>query len=257
MAEAKKTTARKRTSSPKKAPSRAKKTTAKRNTVKPVEQPVDQPAEPLRLAVRNTTHLQTSFRLERQMDRGKRRTELKPRGQRGDFALLQPGDEHDQNLQDQLNAGIVELITQDEAAAIAKKQTTNQQHVHPALAMLRNERGEPYEDGAFQVAPSFEEQGVVVAQLQDGQVAFDRGGIVRSGEAAGQNAAGPRGAQRLRQPGAAPNASPYTTQAPIPAPPGRESDAAADAKARRKDVQGPSAGLPTGMQVTVAPTQHT
>ena len=276
MATAKKTTRAKSTkASPKKATSRAKSTTQKsrtgtkratvrsqkprdtvreQSTVKPVEQPVDQPAEPLRLAARNTTHYNTSIRLERQEEKGKRRTELKPRGQRGDFMPLQPGDENDPVIQEYVTRGILELITQDEAAKVAAKQMNNAQNVHPALAMLRNERGEPYEDGAFQVAPSFEEQGIVVAELKDGQIAFDRGGrggIVRPGQEATQE----RGAARLRQPGAAPQGSPYASQAPVP--PGREGDAAADAKARKKGLQGPSAGLPEGMRVTVAPTQQT
>jgi hypothetical protein len=230
MATAKKTTSAKSAkASPKKATSRAKpKTTrAKKGTQTrkggagravpkgqsrgnaPKTKPVEQPTGPVRYAARNLTGYEFGFRLERQSDKNKKRTDLKPRGQRGDFVLLQEGDLEDPALQDQVNVGAVEIITATEAAKIAKKQTTNQQRVHPALALLRNEYGEEYEEGAFSTAQTFEDQGVVVAELHDGQVAVDRGGIVRPGREP-EPERGRSAQQRLRRPGK----SPMVTQSP-------------------------------------------
>jgi hypothetical protein len=266
MATAKKTTRAKSTtqkSSPKKATSRAKTTTAKKRaprkaapkkTAAPVEQAVEQPQEPTRYAARNLTGYEFGFRLERQSDKGKKRTDLKPRGQRGDFVILQDGDLDDPGLQDQVNVGAIEIITAAEATKIAQKQTTNQQKVHPALAMIRNEYGEEYEEGAFHVDQSFEDQGVVVARLNDGQIAVGRGGIDRTGQS-GPEPEHSRGAGRLRRPGGAPASSSLATQVPTG---GSNATAAnVDAKARIKGLGGPSAGLPDGIQVTVAPTQQT
>lgn len=279
MATAKKTTRAKSTSSkssPKKATSRAKaprrnRATGSANAVKdapkktaprkraPAKPKAEQPTEPTRYAARNLTGYEFGFRLERQADKGKKRTDLKPRGQRGDFVILQDGDLDDPGLQDQVNVGAIEIITATEATKIAKKQTTNQQKVHPALAMIRNEYGEEYGEDAFNVEQSFEDQGVVVAQLNDGQIAVGRGGIDRSG--GDPEAQGPRGGQRLRRPGDRPSNSPGVVQSPqtIRTNPSDSNQVAAnvDAKARIKGLGGPKAGLPDGIQVSVAPTQRT
>lgn len=261
MADAKKTTSAKSAkASPKKATSRAKpkttrakKGTTRKRATERSQKTVEQPTEPVRYAARNLTGYEFGFQLDRQADKNKKRTDLKPRGQRGDFTLLQEGDLDDPALQDQVNVGAIEIITATEAAKIAKKQTTNQQRVHPALALLRNEYGEEYEEGAFSTAQTFEDQGVVVAELHDGQVAVDRGGIVRPGREPEPERG--RGSQRLRRPGK----SPMVTQSPqtIRTRPTDATAANTDAKARIKGLGGPSAGVPDGVQVTVAPTQKT
>lgn len=251
MATAKTPAAKAKKASPKKATSRAKpKTTARKRATKPKTAP-QKVQEPERYVARNLTHLPFGFRLERQQD-SKRRIDLKPRGQRGDFFPLQAEDLHDPNLTDQVNVGVIEIITATEAAKVAQKQTTNQQQVHPALAMLRNEYGEEYDEGAFTVDQSFEEQGVVVAELHDGQIAVDRTGIVRPG-----HEPIPDRRSRLRRPGDRPGGSPMVSQGgPIRTSPGNAGAAAADAKARKKSIQGPAAGIADGIKVTVAPTRR-
>ncbi len=98
---------------------------------------------------------------------------LKPRGERGDISPLEANDLEDMILRDNLALGLIEIITEMEAHGAMGKQTTNQQAVHPALAALRNEKGQ---DGmVLNVDKSMEEQGIVVAQLEDGQIAFERG----------------------------------------------------------------------------------
>jgi hypothetical protein len=249
-------TAKKSTSSPKKATSRAKTTKSapkKRTTArkrKPAAPKVEQPTEPTRYVARNATHYEYGLRLDRQ-EAGKKRFDLKPRGQRGDFAVLQDGDLQDPMLVAAIDNGSIEVITTTEAAKIAKKQTTNQQRVHPALAMIRNEYGEEYDEGSFSTTQSFEDQGVVVAHLNDGQIAVGRGGIDRTGgNPEPQQGAGPRGAGRLRRPG---GQAPQTVRTR----PADQTAANTDAKARIKGLGGPSAGVPDGIQVTVAPTQQT
>lgn len=98
---------------------------------------------------------------------------LKPRGERGDISPLEDGDLEDMILRDNMALGLIEIVTESEAHGAMSKQTTNQQAVHPALAALRNEKG----DGGMtlNVDKSMEEQGIVVAQLEDGQIAFERG----------------------------------------------------------------------------------
>lgn len=104
---------------------------------------------------------------------GQRGIQLKPRGERGDMAPLEPNDIEDMILRDNLSLGLIEIITSSEATGAMSKQTVNQQSVHPALAALKNEKG----DGGLtlNVEKSFEDQGIVVAQLEDGQIAFERG----------------------------------------------------------------------------------
>lgn len=103
---------------------------------------------------------------------------LKPRGERGDIAPLEPGDLEDIIVRDNAQLGLIEIITEAEALGAMGKQTTNQQAVHPALAALRNSQGEE----GMTLAPmqqSFEEQGITVAKLEDGQIAFEKDGLGR------------------------------------------------------------------------------
>lgn len=187
--------------------------------------------------IRNRSHIPFSLRLERHD--GKRRIELKPRGERGDLSPIKPEDLNDPTLINNINIGIIELISAGEAAEVATKQTTNQQKRHPALQALRNPLGDEYGDDALQVEIPFEQQGVVVAELTDGNVVVDRGGI-----------------QRKRAKGQEPGTPDYVVGAErTHAPAGEEAAYLSDLRARAKDIEGPAAA---GIQrVTVAPTQKT
>ena len=194
-------------------------------------------AEPEQLFVRNNYHTDFSLRLDRH--EGKRRIELKPRGQRGDFSPIQKADLSDPALIANVNIGVIEVITAGEAAEVATKQTTNQQKVHPALAVLRNELGEEYAQDAVKTEIPFEQQGVVVAELEDGNVVMERGGI-----------------RRKRGPGEGPGTPDYVAGAETQhAPAGEEPAFLSDLAARRKDLEGPAAGLGGIQRVTVAEPQ--
>lgn len=200
------------------------------------DRPVISITEPVVQFVRNRYHTEVSLRFDRH---DKRRIELKPRGQRGDFAPIQPADLNDPVLIQNVNLGLVELITAGEAAEIAGKQTTNQQAVHPALAVLRNELGEEYDQDSIKVEIPFEEQGVVVAELEDGNVIVDRTGI-----------------RRKRARGQEPGTPDYIAGAEnVHAPAGEEAAYLSDLQARQKQLEGPAAA---GIQrVTVEPTRTT
>lgn len=132
----------------------------------------EQPAAPLVRYVRNMSGAPFRMKLNRHMP-GQRGIALKPRGERGDIAPLEDDDMEDMILRDNLNLGLVEIITSSEATGAMSKQTINQQAVHPALAALKNSKGK---DGmTLNVEQSFEDQGVTVATLEDGQVVFERG----------------------------------------------------------------------------------
>jgi hypothetical protein len=156
--------------------------------------------------IRNTRHVPVSVRL----DTG-RRLELRPRGQRGDSLPI-----NDEEMQDEKflgNVGILfEVIPTAEAQNVIQKQTTNQQSVHPALAHLKNERGEQYEKGVV-VEENYTDQGKAVA------VVNERGQI-----------------ERFRAPGSVDNPLP---DIPADVPPEEVSDWVA----RQRNVEGPEAGL--------------
>lgn len=111
--------------------------------------------------VRNAYPAPFSIRLERQEK--KKRIELKPRGHRGDLFPLQEGDLEDPNLQSNLNTGFIEIVPNGEAKNILSKQTQNLQKAHVPIAILRNEKGEPYNPGSLKLEAEFNSQGVVVA----------------------------------------------------------------------------------------------
>lgn len=207
----------------------------------------DEAGQPL--FVRNLRAVEVNYRLNSQQGQGKKRTELKPRGQRGDLTRLSDEDRGDPVLENQLAYGVIEIITLKEAKEIIAKQAQNQQQaVHPAMAMLRNELGQEYAPENIKVAPEFNSQGVVVAKLNPvaggyGELTVDRGGINREGVPAQQPQQVHRsigGNPAIISDGFARN----------------DTAAQADAVARRKDLQGPAAGL-GGVQVSVAPTQRT
>jgi hypothetical protein len=111
--------------------------------------------------VRNAYPAPFSIRLERQEK--KKRIELKARGHRGDLFPLQDGDLDDPNLQSNLNTGFIEIVPNGEAKNILSKQTQNLQRAHVPIAILRNEKGEPYNPGSLKLEAEFNSQGVVVA----------------------------------------------------------------------------------------------
>jgi hypothetical protein len=117
--------------------------------------------------VRNLRHVDVGFRLTRQQKQGEKRTNLKPRGSRGDMLQLQQGDLKDPELQTQVGYGLVEVIPEGEARAAISKQFTNQQTQVPAhIASLRNPKGEAYEQAnPVRIASDDEAYGVKVADL--------------------------------------------------------------------------------------------
>lgn len=116
---------------------------------------------------RNRQNVPVSFRLSRQEDKSKKRTELKPRGQRGDLVRLEKRDLSDDELITQVEYDLIEIITEPEARDIISKQSINmRERVHPAFAILRNELGEEYEPENIKVAPEYNSQGVTVARLK-------------------------------------------------------------------------------------------
>lgn len=111
--------------------------------------------------VRNAYNAPFSLRLERQ-DK-KKRIELKARGQRGDMFPLQEGDLDDPTLQSNLNTKLIEIIPNGEAKNVLSKQTMNLQREHVPIAILRNEKGEPYKPESLKLEAEWNSQGVVVA----------------------------------------------------------------------------------------------
>jgi len=127
--------------------------------------------------VRNLGHTLFRFKLNSHTA-GQRGIVLQGRGNRGDLQPIGNEDLNDPNLHANLDMGLVEIITHGEAQDVVSKQTHNQQATHPALAALRNSQGNEYAADALKVdTVPFEQQGTVVAKLEDGQIAFDRSGI--------------------------------------------------------------------------------
>jgi hypothetical protein len=95
--------------------------------------------------MRNLRGVEVGFRLSRQAESTKKRTQLKPRGQRGDMQKLEHGDLQDAELKTQVAYGLIEILPEGEALDVLKRQYTNQQvQVPPHIAALRNEKGEEY-----------------------------------------------------------------------------------------------------------------
>lgn len=189
---------------------------------------------------RNLRYVEFRMRLGRQTDRIAPKP-LKPRGQRGDMIRLEQGDLQDEHLLANIELGCIEIITAAEAAKAINGQITNAQtSVHPALAMLRNPKGEEYPEGAVQGAEQFVDNSVVVAELNPvggeyGEIQFDRGNIQRQTQAPGQAA----------ELGRSLGGNPALLSD------GFAAERAADAHARRKDIEGPAAGLPAGTRVVI------
>lgn len=129
-------------------PAPAKKTAAKPRTKKTTSEATPQ------VYLRNIRGIAVRCTL----DSG-RRIELQPRGQRGDLAALGE-DEHSDSKVIENVGWIWEPITQEEAHAIFSKQGTNSnQNVGSIMDIIRNPKGEAYENEAVVEKP-FEQQGI-------------------------------------------------------------------------------------------------
>jgi hypothetical protein len=217
----------------------------------PVEEPAadirkesepETPPTEQKFYARNLRNADASIRLSRQEGK-KKRLEFKPRGERGDIQPLEKDDLNDVALLD--NVGLlVEILTAPEAKEIISKQVVNQQaRVHPAMEMLRNALGDPYEqtevpvvhDGSYTVA-HLQPVGGEAGNLPDQGRGVDWGAI-RQGEAPVERPRSIGGNPAIISDGFA------------------RRDASEDAKARRKDLEGPGA---TGInRVVVEPVQRT
>lgn len=132
------------------------------------------------LFARNLRNTLVSYRLARQAD-GKR-TDLQPRGNRGDIVKLEDGDIEDPQFIDVVAYGLVEIITASEAADAIQKQSTNQQQApHPAFALLRSELDQPYAPGSVKLETEFGHQGQVVGQVQTPNPVTGDGNLGRGG----------------------------------------------------------------------------
>lgn len=120
-------------------------------------------AESAAKAIRNIRHVQCRVTLDDQ------RILLEPRGQRGDLALV--NEDHQRDPWFEPNIGMIyEVISEEEARDILRKQANNQQVGPSTFDLLTNERGEGYAQQTVHVGPSNQEQGQVVAQIdQTGQ----------------------------------------------------------------------------------------
>ena len=210
--------------------------------VRVVEEP-ETTEEPVWYA-RNLRGVEFRMRLGRQQNDKRPPKPLKPRGQRGDMMRLEPGDLTDEYLLANIELDCIEILTAAEAQKVVVGQSTNQQTaVHPAKAMLRNPLGQEYEEGAIQGVDQYVDQSVVVAELEPvgdeyGEIKFSRqqrGSFERTTQVDGQSA------EQDRQLGGNPHI----------VSDGFAAARAADAHARRKDLQGPEAGLPAGAKVVV------
>lgn len=203
--------------------------------------------------MRNLRYMEVGFRLSRQSDSSKKRTNLKPRGQRGDIVKLEPGDLKDAELQTQVAYQVIEIIPEGEALAAIAKQYTNHQHAVPAhIAALRNPLGKEY-DTAPRTLSDEESMGYKVADLDPAlmQGKLSDKDIKRDGGFA------------VMQPVQNPNPGRIVSDGFMAAPQqelGRnatdnEKAAQIDALARSKQFEGPGAGLGE-VTVKVAPVQR-
>lgn len=207
--------------------------------------------------MRNLRQMDVGFRLSRQEAQGQKRTNLRPRGQRGDIVKLEPGDLKDAELQTQVSYALVEVISEGEALEAMRKQYTNHQNEIPAhIAMLRNPKGEQYaQANPVQIASDDEAYGIKVAdldpalmqgRLSDKEIKRD-GGFVPNAQqtpTGGNPAIISDGFMAQPQQGLGNTAG------------DNEKAAQVDALARSKAFEGPGAGVGE-VTVKVMPTQRT
>lgn len=204
--------------------------------------------------VRNAYNAPFNLRLDRQTE--KRRIQLQPRGMPGDMHPLKDEDLKDPVLKQNMNLGVIEIIPAGEADQVVAKQTNNMsQRVHTPLQVLRNERNEAYKQGAVRVEAEYNSQGVTVAipegapgELTDREIASGRsfGGLRRADQRAPQ-APSDQATSVVNSQFVPTGGNPSSIRM------GDDARArAVDDLARRKDLQGPAAGL-GDIQVVVDP----
>lgn len=202
----------------------AKKPAAKRPTKSTATKKATPRASSVKKYIRNLRYTPVTCRVSPE-----RRIELRPRGMRGDMAQLSKQEFSDSRIQANMDL-IFEALTQVEAQKVWDDQLTNQQAHHPAMDALRNDKGELFDNKNIVVKEeTFNDQGVVVAELNDGQMVIDRG----------------LGIQRFNGMG--------TQDNPIPVPADVDPEQKADWIARQK-TEGPAAGL-GNMEVTIETPQ--
>jgi hypothetical protein len=180
-----------------------------------------------------------------------KRIELAPRGQRGDVALLKGAEQIDEATDDQNHGLLYEIISEEDRNEIVAKQSTNQQakSSHPAFQTLRNELGEEYEEGAVTREPEPADRGRTVAHLDEvaegvGNIIVDRGVGIR----------------RAEIPGTQDNPLPDVPDSISPEEQAEyrleEARKTAEATQPPEDAtEGPQAGLPEGVKITLEPVQ--
>lgn len=203
--------------------------------------------------MRNLRHTDVGFRLTRQSDSNKKRTNLKPRGQRGDIVKLETGDLKDAELQTQVAYELIEIIPEGEALEAIRKQYTNHQQSVPAhIAALRNPLGQEYNTQPRTLTDE-ESMGYKVADLDP---------ALMQGKLSDKDIKRDGGFARM-QPVQNPNPGNIVSDGFMAAPQqelGRNSTdnekaAQIDALARSKQFEGPGAGLGE-VTVKVAPVQR-
>ena len=213
--------------------------------------------------IRNMTHTEFNLRLDSQQGNGNirpRRIQLKPRGMRGDMHPIKDEDHQDPILITNMGMGLLELIPAGVAQQIIEKQTRNmnQQRVHPAMQVLSNEyktlkdnHVDVSANPTLKIEAEYNSQGITVATVDPrvSQGGFEDKSLQRSGDLQG-------GLSRSREPGIQSqfiptNGQPASIQISAP----NSSDGVRkirDDIARRKDLEGPAAGL-GNVRVVVEP----
>jgi hypothetical protein len=96
---------------------------------------------------------------------GGRQISLQPRGRRGDMESISSEEYKDQKVKD--NIGLIfEPLSSDTAADILEKQNTNRKEPHAPFATITNSLGDQYEQSGIAVEASFEDQGIVVGEVE-------------------------------------------------------------------------------------------
>jgi hypothetical protein len=220
----------------------------------PQEVAIPQAPQEMTWYMRNLRNVEVGFRLSRQSESGQKRTQLKPRGQRGDIVRLETEDLKDGELQTQVAFGLVEVIPEGEALAAIKKQSTNQRTAIPVhIAALRNEKGE--ELSQVRTLTDEEAMGYKVADLDPAvmQGKLSDREIARNSGFAQQNIVGP---VQTPSPGRiVSDGFMAAEQQALGGAGDNERAAQIDALARSKQYEGPGAGLGE-VTVKVAPVQR-
>lgn len=198
--------------------------------------------------VRNLRGVDVGFRLTRQQKQGEKRTNLKPRGARGDMVRLEPNDLKDPELSTQVEYGLVEVIPEGEALEAIKRQYTNAQVQVPAhIAALRNELGQEYtqanpvrmatDEEAFGVKVADLDPALMQGKLSDREIKRD-GGIVGQGGVTMEPVQNPRPGSIISDGFMAPAQTDSSSLGGAD-----ERSQQIDALARSNQFEGPGAGL--------------